>query len=74
MTGVPVIYGVGSDARAPADERERITAWRAEQLFHAGASYELTKVLAKRHDIELHTLLKWYRGGATEEQIRATFL
>jgi hypothetical protein len=74
MAGVPVKYGTGEAARGPATERERVTGWRAEQLMYAGASYELTKVLAQRHDLDLTTLVKWLKGGATEDQIRRTFL
>ena len=72
--GHPIKYGTGENAREPATERERVTGWRAEQLMYAGASYELTKALATRHHLDLKHLVSWLEGGATEQQIRDTFL
>lgn len=48
-------------------ERERIEAWRTEELMRCGYSYNTAARLAERHDVDLHLAIALVERGCEPE-------
>jgi hypothetical protein len=46
----------------PPHEKDKVRAWRMEQLLLAGAPIELAEVVSEREDIDLHHACKVVRA------------